>query len=511
MNQAKSASLSPPVIADQKLQDRQQVLTKETGAHNPPLGSDQSAYSYQAQDRQQQAHSAEIEDNTATNQAFNMDMSHSKRHTTHQILSQEVLDENASLARTLVYKSSETSGLVDLYDRMYQENPFEADANFQNLVQQTRALDEKVGQTLLDDLSPMRRKFRKQIRQAREQWDLSRIQEDRAKVALFNDRIGAMHKHHVVGPEYMKARKQIEADILSEFGENDFFGSNLLHQLDPHEYPEPGVALTPQQMQFTSNHLRYQDNQDHKKNVEAYGGEEYYSKSREAHDNLNTALQKFDTIQINNGLIEKGYFGTKPDAKHQARLDDELMDQLIEIDHYIGDAATYSPLPHPELDPSYTNAEEAWKKDWVDHSLDAVDLVSWFMPPAKLVSGLGKGAKVKNSIKAGVDAAQTGTGFYSSYQSNMQKQMENLVRDHQLPRNPVALKEYLSHNPKAFAQARFAALGQAMFDTGNGKLAGKFVEKYNKFHKTNFNQDLIQPVQKSLEEGVKKVFSDLYE
>ena len=134
MNQAKSASLSPPVIADQKLQDRQQVLTKETGAHNPPLGSDQSAYSYQAQDRQQQAHSAEIEDNTATNQAFNMDMSHSKRHTTHQILSQEVLDENASLARTLVYKSSETSGLVDLYDRMYQENPLEADVNFQNLV-----------------------------------------------------------------------------------------------------------------------------------------------------------------------------------------------------------------------------------------------------------------------------------------------------------------------------------------------------------------------------------------
>ena len=167
MNQAKSASLSPPVIADQKSQDRQQILTKETGAHNPPLGSDQTVYSYQAQDRQQQPHSAEKENNAATNQTFNMDMSHSKQHAAHEILSPEVLDENASLARTLVYKSSETSGLVDLYDRMYQENPLEADVNFQNLVQQTRALDEKVGQTLLDELSVTRNKYRVQIIQAK--------------------------------------------------------------------------------------------------------------------------------------------------------------------------------------------------------------------------------------------------------------------------------------------------------------------------------------------------------
>lgn len=68
--------------------------------------------------------------------------------------------ENKATATYLTTKSSETSGLLPVYDRFYRENPKAAEANLNNLMEQTAVMDPKVGQHLAEVMKPMQQKYR---------------------------------------------------------------------------------------------------------------------------------------------------------------------------------------------------------------------------------------------------------------------------------------------------------------------------------------------------------------
>ncbi|MTI09096.1 hypothetical protein [Curvivirga aplysinae] len=83
----------------------------------------------------------------------------SRQSQSHPTVSAEAQRENESLANHLVNESSETSGLNSLYEKMYQDNPVEAEANLQNLIQLTSHKDQQTGQKLARDMRSVRSKY----------------------------------------------------------------------------------------------------------------------------------------------------------------------------------------------------------------------------------------------------------------------------------------------------------------------------------------------------------------